>query len=366
MIRERYDCRMCHGDLREVLELTPTPIANSFPKEPNSGEFFPLELVECLDCQHVQLKHIVPSETLFGDYKYRTPEAFRGHLRRLAKTLRRKYPNAYSLLEIGSNNGLFLDEADKEDFTPFGVDPSYKGTILQGYFTEKEAERLGKKFDIVVALNTFAHINDLDDVFRGIHICLKNEGTVVFEVQYFIDLVEKGMFDMIYHEHLDYHTLKPLERFLARYGLIINEFEYIDTHGGSIRIYASRTGRSRIIPDMGVDWVDFQHKIEKIKNKVVFAVRQVKLQHKDKIALFGAAAKACTSIHHFGVKDSISYCVDNTPEKQGRYIPGTAIEIMPEVMFEIEPPDLVILTAWNYEDVFKAKFPTLKYLNPFG
>ena len=353
MIFERKDCRLCGGDLRRVLSLTPTPLANSFPDTPDKrAERYPLDLMQCLNCEHVQLSHVADAETLYSDYKYSTPDAVKPHMRDAIANLRLLYPLAKTILEIGSNNGLYTQMLREAGFTVVGVDPSAPegtGTIM-GYFSDVWAkwalERFGK-FDLILANNVFAHINNLQAVFAGVDVLLKDDGALVFEVQYLPDMVRKGAFDMIYHEHHDYHTLSPLRRFLPRHGLVIKNYEGLPTHGGSIRVYCERPGIPLVLPREQIDWRRFKARIDLEREVCRRAIT-------GPVVAFGATAKATTLIHHFGIADKIAFAVDSTPQKLGRYIPGTNIQILPES--EIKDSTL-FLTAWNYADVIRAKYP---------
>lgn len=359
MFAERTTCRLCTGRVRLALSLTPTPIANSFPDTPNSGESIPLQLAECEDCGHVQIRHVVADSVLYSSgYKYRTPAAEVPRLTECADRLFSLYRGP--MLEIGSNNGTYLHILHSAGFKPvIGVDPGSDDPLVWkwpfGISCARHVVKRVGKVGLIVANNVFAHINDLNEIFFGIDICLADDGAVVFEVQYFPDMVRSGAFDMIYHEHRDYHTLRPLARFARKHGFVLTEFEHIGTHGGSIRVTLRRDGETPRLPDESIDWRGFEDRILAAKDSTIRRLV-------GRVAAFGATAKACTLIHHFGLADRISYCVDETPQKQGRYIAGTGIKVVPS--FE-DKPDSVLLTAWNYAKVIAERFPDLLLVNPF-
>lgn len=355
-------CRLCGERVELRLSLNPTPVANSFPDKPNSGELYPLDLMQCVSCQHVQIGYVVPDAELYGQtYKYETPSIQSLSLVRQAQKLKNKYPDAHTVLEIGSNNGLNLAALSGQFLGVMGIDPSGHGAnVLKAPFDAKIARKIGKR-DLIVANNVFAHIADLDDVFRGIDACLTEDGVLVFEVQYLIDMADKGLFDMVYHEHRDYHTLTPLVPFLAKHNLAIKEVERIPNHGGSIRVYCGR-GDGISIVEKTVDWDGFQNKVA---NATYDCIKQIN-EATSQIIAFGATAKACTLIHQFGIQDKISYCVDSTLEKQGRYIAGTGIKIMPEnVLHQSKSDKTLLLTAWNYEDIIRPRYPDFDFVVPF-
>ena len=355
-VKEKTDCRLCGGKVRKVFELAPTPIANNYQLAPDeSAEKYPLELMQCEDCDHVQQHYVITG--LFEDYKYQTPQTVATYLEPVAKRLRQQHTEAKRVLEIGCNNGGFMDVLIKEGFWVIGIDPAANHVNgIKECFTEAVSRNLMVKFDLVVANNVFAHIDDLADVFRGINNVLTLDGAIVFEVQYLPDLIRNGEFDMIYHEHLDYHHLKPLARFLTRMGFVMVEWEHIRTHGGSMRITAKRHGREAMLPEEKIDWRRLQSLVDLVKRRM----KDVADDNAPLVA-FGATAKATTLIHNLGIADKIEYCVDSTPQKQGRYIPGTNIRILPVSELKNQT---VLLTAWNYEREIRQMI-TNKLINPF-
>jgi SAM-dependent methyltransferase len=349
---ERKDCRLCGGDLYRVFSLKPSPIANSYPDKPDRDALrYPMDLMQCSDCGHVQQRYVF--HDLFVDYKYQTPQAVATYLEPLAKQIADRHGDG-KLLEIGCNNGVFLDLVKSLGMSAMGVDPATTHPLgLREYFTEELAKRLGK-FDVICGFNVFAHIDDLDDVFRGISSCLEPDGEVIFEVQYLPDLLQAGAFDLIYHEHTDYHHLAPLARFLKKHGLVMVHFDHIYTHGGSIRVTAQKIGFECEIPQERIDWAEFDRKLTIIR-------QNLHARLPGKVQAFGAAAKATTLISQLGLEDRIECVVDDTPQKQHRYIPGTDIPILPVSALHDGP---VLMTAWNYEAEIRERISN-PLIHPF-
>lgn len=375
MMYERHDCRLCGQLVKTVLELVPTPLANLFPSEPMTGEFYPLELRQCVSCAHVQIGHVVADSVLYPrnqrqsksdepvtGYKYSTPQALKPALAKRAKDLRRLYPKARNVVEIGSNNGLFLDALAESFPSVIGVDPCSTAPLAWKMPFDKDAAKLIRarigEIDLIVANNVFAHIDNLRHVFDAIDNVLSPRGAVVFEVQYLIPMLERGEFDMIYHEHRDYHALGPLARFLRSCGLVMTDWKLLENHGGSIRVTAKRSGKQAPIPNEPTDWRAFMSNIAQRR-------AEVSLQIGVKIPAFGAPAKAVTLIHQFGLQDRIAYCVDDTPEKQGRYIAGTKIPVVSRGILDLHKPVCMLLFSWNYEAIIRQSLPGIDFITPF-
>lgn len=352
---DRKTCRLCGDGLHNVFSLRPSPIANEYTDKPEHSESYPVELMACNSCGHVQQRYVLSG--LFRDYKYQTPQTVATYLEPVAKRIAQDHPGA-RVLEIGSNNGVFLDCLIAEGLDAWGVDPANSHPRgVKAYFGEEFAKTLKRKFNVIVANNVFAHIDDLDDVFRGISILLDTDGELIFEVQYLVDLLRSGAFDMIYHEHLDYHHLDPLIPFLIKHGMVMTEWEHIKTHGGSIRVHAKKTGAWCKIPQERLDWAEFERIIQSTRERLH---REIDAAG-GKVKAFGAPAKATTLIHELGLEGKIDFTVDDTPQKQGRYIPGTGIKIKPVSELGDGP---VLLFAWNYKKEISKKIPN-RLIVPF-
>lgn len=359
IFRERIQCRLCGARMQKMFALAPTPIANNYSdKQDANARRYPLELAQCSVCDHVQQRYVF--DALFEDYKYTTPATVARYLAPVAITLKERYPRARKVLEIGSNNGTYLNVLREAGFDATGIDPAATGEgNIRDYFTLNWAQAHNVRYDLILANNVFAHIDDLHNTFRGVLQVLAPGGAIVFEVQYFKALVDAGTFDMIYHEHMSYHTLAPLARFARRLGLVMSRCDYISTHGGSVRVTFERRldgAQEAWFNEEPIDWTAFAERVNDVKERVhgLLADR--------KVVLLGAAAKVTTMVHHCDIADRILYACDDTPEKQGRYIPGTDILICPTSALG---DNAALLGAWNYAKEFREMFTKNELINPY-
>lgn len=386
----RTSCRLCgSGALERVLSLTPTPPANAFaPKsELNVAQpVFPLDVFFCSTCGHVQLLDIVDPNVLFENYVYvsGTSPVFVKHFEDYAADMIGRFGPATGafIVDIGSNDGTLLGFFKRAGMNVLGVDPARviaedatrRGIeTWAGFFSPDMAARICAErgpATIVTANNVFAHIDDLGAVLAGVRSLLAADGVFAFEVSYLGDVVEKTLFDTIYHEHLSYHSVKPLVRFFAANGMELIEALRVSSHGGSLRGIAQLKGgprkvgasvaemlayEARVGLDRAETLVKFGHDIEAIRVELSHLLRGLKTQGKS-IAGFGAPAKATTLMYHFDIgSEIVDFVVDDSPLKQGLFTPGLHIPVVPASEIAIRRPDYLVVLAWNFASAIIAK-----------
>ena len=218
---------------------------------------------------------------------------------------------------------------------------------------------------IITANNVFAHADDLIGIVEGIQRLMAPDGVFVFEVSYLLDVYEQTLFDTIYHEHLAYHSVKPLVSFFQAHGLELIEAERVSSHGGSLRGIVQHAGgphavgpsiaqrlaeEDRLKLDKSSTLQQFAVNIERNKQELIGVLDDLKRQGKS-IAGFGAPAKATTLMYHFGLgPDVIDFIVDDSPLKQGLYTPGHHIPVLPSSALYEQKPDFALILAWNFAE----------------
>jgi SAM-dependent methyltransferase len=360
------------------------PLANALLSKADldrSEQRFPLELVFCESCALLQITESVDPELLFGEYAYFSSYSttMLDHAAGLVDRLvRERGLGADSLaLEIASNDGYLLQHYVRAGVPVLGIDPArniveaarQRGVeTLCAFFGEDVARELvarGRQASVLHAHNVLAHVPDVNGVVRAIAHVLAAEGVAVVESPYVRELVERTEFDTVYHEHLFYYSLTALERLFARNGLRIVDVERLAIHGGSLRIFASRVD-AQVDPRPSVQTLldeeerlgmsrreyfeDFAAQVGQLREELWALLRDLKSQG-HRLAAYGAAAKGSTLLNTFGIgREVLEFVADRSEHKQGFYMPGVRLPIVPVERLLEEMPDEVLLLAWNFAE----------------
>ena len=377
-------CRVCGGGFNHYLSLGLSPLANNLNyKKNDSNDLYPLDLNFCKQCSNSQLSVVVPPEKMFDNYFYlsSTSQQFRDHFVDIAKELKSdlKLKKTSVVVDIGSNDGIFLNPLKNLGMNAIGVEPaknvakianSKKLKTLPEYFSNKTVNKIIAKHgkaDVVTAFNVFAHGDGLKDILRNTEDLLKKNGEFIFEIQYLLRTLKDLTFDNIYHEHVNYWCLLAIMNFFEDSQMKVYKVKEVDTHGGSLRVYATKNKDKRIHKSVGEyikiekrnkldqysTYLEFTEKVEDTKKQSLEMINKIKSEKK-KIIGYGAPAKATTILNYFGLSDKdFLYTIDENALKQNKFIPGTDIQI--KNIDDIKPNDYdyVLVLAWNFFDVIK-------------
>lgn len=380
-------CRVCgNTHLQGVVDLGMSPLANNLLDSADQHcDMYPLELEYCSECYNAQLSIVVPAPEMFDNYLYvsSTSPVFRKHFEDAAA----RYIQEFNLtsdslvLDIGSNDGVFLKPLKEQGIKVIGVEPAKnlcdianKSGIptAHGYFNMAMQDRIYHEYgspDIITASNVFAHADDLRGITEAIFLLMKPDGTFIIEVQYLLDTIRDMTFDNIYHEHVNYWSVTALANFFDTLGLCMFHVEHIDTHGGSIRCFIGKETRDN--PSVqeylnkelaqGVNsistFLDFGNRVSAIKKQVQ---SNMKLLQGIVVCGYGSPAKATTSLNYYSITSkNILYTIEDNTMKNSKWIPGTGIQIweLDDIYKIPDFPEVCIILAWNFFDSIKKKLP---------
>jgi C-methyltransferase-like protein/putative zinc binding protein/methyltransferase family protein len=356
--------------------------------------FYPLNVRVCDSCLLVQLPAYVSGENIFSDYAYFSSysDSWVAHARRYAVAMAERLNlGADSLVtEVASNDGYLLQHFAAGGIPVLGVEPAANvaevarsrgiRTTVQflGPSTGREiAEQYGRA-DLVAGNNVFAHVPDIRGFAAGLRALVKDTGLVTLEFPHLLRLIEQRQYDTIYHEHFSYLSLLTSSRALSTAGLTVVDVDELTTHGGSLRVYAvpsecagEPTTNVKAVLDAeesaGLHTVaghqGFAAEVLTIKSDLLEFLLGAARQGKS-VAGYGAPGKGNTLLNHCGIRtDLLSYTVDRSPVKQGKFLPGTHIPIFaPERLAETRP-DYVLVLPWNLRDEISQQ---LDYVRSWG
>lgn len=380
---------MCDGrDLILVMPINASPIADAFVRADQRDQpqpLIPLDLYQCQACGHVQNLDIVNPEWLFRDYLFSTSSSagLVEHFRKYAADVidAFKPPRDSLVVEIGSNDGTLLRFFQDKGLRTLGVDPARDIARLAtdsgiptipDFFASDLAEKIRREHGqarFIVANNVYAHTDELADVTRGIASLLDPAGVFVFEVSYLLDIIDKYLFDTVYHEHLSYHSIEPLTRFFKSHGMHLFDVQRIATKGGSFRGFAQRLNGPQPEPPIVRQMIaeeqrrglhrpeifrDYERRVLLRKTAVLDLIDSKSLREKT-MAGYGASTTATTLMYHFELADKLAFLVDDNPKKHGLYSPGRHLEVKASSALYDDPPDIVIVLAWQYADPILSK-----------
>lgn len=382
------NCRMCQSkNLKQWLDLGLHPHSDHFHKEKEAEMFYPLGVSVCEDCGLNQLTYIVAKEELYlKDYLYESSitKTASDHWQELADTVCEKVgiKEPIFVVDIGSNDGTLLTKFQKRGHKVLGIDPTPEATqiaidrgvpTIQKFFTREAIEGLDKA-ELAVGTNVFAHVHDLDTFMDDVDALLKPKGVFVFESPYFGEFLKGVEMDTVYHQHLSYLSLKPLVPFLEKHGMEVFDVEQRPLHGGVFRVYIARKGEREVrlsVSDMlqSENWkLQDLEAVAELFRKTMTQLLQLVIDLKQKgetIALVSTPAKGNTLLNYSGIGRYIDFATDRSKLKQGRFLPGTGIEVFSDDELIKRQPDFAIVLAWNFFDEITANVRKAGYTGKF-
>ena len=379
-------CAFCNNQsLDLVMDFGLNALAGGFlsKKQFSSEKFYPMRLCFCSDCFAVQIIDQVEPDELFADYFYFSSSigTLSSHFQKHAKNMVSRFlhnPSKSSVLEFGCNDGVLLKPLAKENIgTVNGIDPATnvinsiedEGVItINDFLNTESANKIINQFgkmDLIFANNVYAHIADMQNITQAIKVLLSSNGVFIFEVHYLDKIINDLQYDMIYHEHIYYHSFLSLENHFKNFNMKIFDAEEIPIHGGSMRYFVSHessethstlSNSAKAIKQSELSkkfhlletYKNFATNVENTKNELMHMLNHLKKEGHT-IVGYGASGRANTLIQYCGITHAhLDYIIDDAPAKEGFYTPGSHFEIKSNQALIDHKPDYILVFAWSF------------------
>ncbi len=392
-------CQICsHKNLDLVLPLGHQLPVSSYLTEKQLHEAemtYPLNLCRCSKCGLLQLDYIIDPNIAFPfKYPYRSglTNMLVRNFRSLAELLIKKYDLTSKdlVIDIGSNDGTLLQGFKEKGMRVVGIEPTDAADAanengiptVQDFINKKTVEKITKKYGkakIVTSTNAFAHINNMPELMRNIKNLMAEDGVFVSESQYLMSIVEKLEFDTIYHDHLRYYSLKPLEYLFNSFGCSLVDAERISAAGGSIRVFAMKGKReqSKRVKELikqeeklGIYeakfWKKFRKQVMEAKNDLLTLLLQCKKKG-GRIVGLTSSARSNTLLGFTGVNNQLLdyICEKGRSPKIGLFTPGTHIPVVDEKKLTKDQPDYILVLSWHIGEELMKIMRKLGYKGKF-
>ena len=383
-------CRICFSkQLVNYLDLGRQPFSNSFLnfKDIKKEKKFPLAVVLCKNCGLSQLSIVPNTKFIFSKYDYlsSSSKALSNHYKKLVKKLIKKYNVASndSVLDIGCNDGILLKHYPKNFNNVIGIEPSDAAKHIKqkriklinkffNYKTSNDYLKKHKRPKIITITNVLAQIDNLNNLANGLNNIINKQSLIVIEFPYLLNMIDKGLFDLIYHEHLSYFGLTPLKFLFEKFGIKIVNFEKLNigASGPAIRLFLTTHNSTHKISNKVIKQVKYEKMwgirktkkydlFKKIVQKKINKIKKIinsKYTKGFKIGCFTASSKGNTLLNCLNLdKKIINFASENNIKKIGKYTPGSHIKIISDKRFIKMKIDYAILLSWNYKKFFLTK-----------
>ncbi len=369
-----------------------SPIGVAHDKE----QWFPAEMLRCKQCTLVQLGYVADPSLIFPpEYPYTS-----GTTKILRENFADLYRNVQPLMQltpedlvidIGSNDGTLLKNFKEGGHKVLGIEPSLTAklaeeagveTLMTFFGTEATDTVLQShgKARVITAANVFAHILDPNSVVENISRLLTDDGVFVSESHYLLGLIETLQYDTIYHEHLRYYSLLSIKFLLEKHGFKVFKVQRIPTHGGSIRVYATKSDKytadgsvEALLADEekaglnGTGWVEgFRKGIIASKVDLYALLKDISSKGQAVYAI-SSPSRAATLVNYVGLDDGLIPCVMEIKgsKKIGKYMPGRHIPVLEETKLYEDQPPYALLLSWHIASELMTNLKKRGYTGDF-
>ena len=386
-----YKCIVCRSQLEPTFSLGLQPLANKYPKTSSDMEYefkSEMNVYFCEDCGYANVPCNVDRSVFFEDYYYLSSvnKELNSHFVEFAEEINQKKFNF--VIDVGSNDGILLRPLKERGVKCLGIDPSENVSKIAndnglktvvGFFDASMVDHVHREYgqpDLITASSVFTHLEDPLGFFENVKTLLKPSGRLIIEVEYLQKIVSDFAFERFYFDRPHYYSLKSMMKMGEKYGFSIEDASIVNVHGGSLRVtfvlggVNNNNSNIKKLFDQEASYLNSSNILSKFNDFSTACVNMRKAIHEFKakglsVAGYGCPARFSTITNFSGLANSdLSYVVDDSPLKQGRFSPGMHIPIVS--YSSDEKPDVYIVFAFEYIASIKEKVGLLSrgYFKP--
>jgi hypothetical protein len=382
---------MCDSErTKEVLNLGKHSLVNSYLKKQDlkKKEFLlPLKIHQCINCGLIQMLQTVDPNKIYSSGKYlyfsRDVPGLSEYYKKYARYVSKKFLNNKDdlVIEIASNDGILLQHL-KNKYRILGIDAAPNAVLkalkhgiitFPALFNKFNSNLVCNEFGkakVIMANQCIAHVDDLKDFMDGINLLLdKKKGFFIFETGYWTKMVDKTIYEQIYHDHFSYFSLEVWNKFSKKFNLYLFDAELTPAQDNcSIRVFFSRYKKKKTkrlknflnyekIKKINSFQTSFNYS-KRVKNSWKILRHELTKLKKDKktVAAYGASAKSGTISRCANLGNNlIKFYIDDSPSKQGLYTPIYHIPILSRKEAYKIKIDYILILAVNYADIIIKK-----------
>jgi len=384
--KKKEECRVCQSkSLFNVLNLGNQPPPNRLSDKYYKLLSFPLVLVGCNECYHLQLSGVVNPSIMYKDYTYTSGTSqtmnlyFKNFVEKVNNNILIKInKNKKTVLDIACNDGCLLDYFKEKNYDTYGIDPAENLTskikehkVWCDFFDINSATKMNMKFDVITAFNVFAHVDDIYEFINAIDIISHSE-TIVYIQTSQANMITNNEFDTIYHEHLSFFNIKSMNKFLSKTSFFLSDVEITDVHGGSylfkLNKHMSNTTihnnvNSRLFQEQTHQQLYKLETYNTYSNNInQWSVKLANmLRNSNKVIGVGASAKGITIMNFLNNRIKVDYVIDESKLKINKIINSVNVQIKEfnSIYYELDNVTF-ILFAWNFKDELIKKIKKIR------
>jgi len=350
--KKRRHCVVCGQKLGSpVIELPDFPITEIYVKKKINKKvgFVDQNFHFCKNCGHGQISNIIDSEFLYGRwYVTRTSisssavAAINVFLEFIDNILKGR--PVKNIVEIGCNDLYTLKKLRKRADKLYGIDPILIGKekqfrdekieIIGDFFENVDLKKINGKIDVVLSSHTLEHIGEPKELIQRVIANANSNTLFFFQFPSLEALVQSSRFDQVFHQHLNYFSLKSVVYMLNELGAELIDFKINPYHWGTLMIAFKKKNKNNVVPHDKIANFLIHISNEKIlkhysifKDCMNITKRQLESLKDEKIYGYGAALMLPVLDYHLGGLKMIKCVIDDDKNKDGLYYLNLPIQI---------------------------------------